>query len=83
VGWRLAPMGAFHEQLGLVSDTKSIVMVWPDAKLNKIGVTLNPFDLDSIRRLYEAVPGDVLVVSVHPGVHAELLGGGRRTSKAG
>jgi hypothetical protein len=74
---------AFQEQLRLASNAESIVMLWPDATLNKICVTLNAFDLDALRRLYDTVPSDVLVVSVHPGVHAELLGGGRRTSEAG
>jgi hypothetical protein len=72
---------AFHEQLRSVSDAESIVMVWPDAELNKVGVTLNAFDLDAMRRLYEAVPSDVLVVSVDPGAHYELLGGGRRRAR--
>ncbi len=75
VRYSLAELETFQEQLRRIFDAGSIIMLWPDVQLNKVGVTLNAFNVDAIRRLYEVVPRDVLVVSVEPGARYELFGG--------
>ncbi len=71
----------FMERLQPVMEIcDSIISLGADHQTNKVHVELNAFDVDAIKRLYAVVPQDVLVVSVDPGAHYELLGDGRRRS---